>query len=91
VADADAHHQQLRFTWGLRPAGEERVVVGFDVVDSTTKVGSATCAASSTGSPAAAHPNVARPGFRARNARERWLATASVDMQLLGSVFLQVG
>ena len=30
--DADAHHQQLRFTWGLGPAGEEPVVVGFDVV-----------------------------------------------------------
>ena len=32
VSDADAHHRQLRFTWGLGPAGEEPVVVGFDVV-----------------------------------------------------------
>jgi hypothetical protein len=29
---ADAHHRQVRFTWGLGPAGEEPVVVGFDVV-----------------------------------------------------------
>jgi hypothetical protein len=29
---ADAHHRQLRFTWGLGPRGEEPVVVGFDVV-----------------------------------------------------------
>jgi len=32
VSDADAHHRQLRFAWGLGPAGEEPVVVGFDVV-----------------------------------------------------------
>jgi len=29
---ADAHHRQLRFTWGLGPEGEEPVVIGFDVV-----------------------------------------------------------
>ncbi|WP_134321682.1 nuclear transport factor 2 family protein [Cumulibacter soli] len=32
VGEADAHHRQLRFNWGLGPAGEEPVVVGFDVV-----------------------------------------------------------
>jgi hypothetical protein len=32
LGDADAHHRQLRFTWGLRPAGDDPVVVGFDVV-----------------------------------------------------------
>ena len=32
VAEADAHHRQLRFSWGLGPAGEEPVVIGFDVV-----------------------------------------------------------
>jgi hypothetical protein len=32
ASDADAHHRQLRFTWSLGPAGEEPVVVGFDVV-----------------------------------------------------------
>lgn len=32
VGDADGHHRQLRFTWGLGPAGGEPVVVGFDVV-----------------------------------------------------------
>jgi hypothetical protein len=32
ASDADAHHRQLRFTWGLGPEGEEPVVVGFDVV-----------------------------------------------------------
>jgi SnoaL-like domain len=29
---ADAHHDITRFTWGLGPAGEEALVVGFDVV-----------------------------------------------------------
>ncbi|MCW2756727.1 MAG: hypothetical protein JWO46_473 [Nocardioidaceae bacterium] len=32
LGEPDAHHDQLRFTWGLGPAGEEPVVVGFDVV-----------------------------------------------------------
>jgi hypothetical protein len=32
VSDVDAHHQQMRFSWGLGPAGEEPVVIGFDVV-----------------------------------------------------------
>ena len=32
ASEADAHHRQLRFTWGLGPEGEEPVVVGFDVV-----------------------------------------------------------
>jgi hypothetical protein len=31
LGPVDAHHQQARFTWGLGPAGEEPVVVGFDV------------------------------------------------------------
>ncbi|UQU63016.1 nuclear transport factor 2 family protein [Couchioplanes caeruleus] len=30
---ADAHHDQGRFTWHLGPAGEEPVVIGFDVVE----------------------------------------------------------
>lgn len=32
VGEADAHHDQLRFRWGLGPAGSEPVVIGFDVV-----------------------------------------------------------
>ena len=32
VGDVDTHHQQARFQWGLGPAGEEPVIVGFDVV-----------------------------------------------------------
>lgn len=32
VGDVDAHHQQVRFQWGLGPAGEEPIVIGFDVV-----------------------------------------------------------
>lgn len=32
VGEADSHHRQTRFQWGLGPAGEEPVVVGFDVV-----------------------------------------------------------
>lgn len=32
ASEADAHHRQLRFTWGLGPAGAEPVAVGFDVV-----------------------------------------------------------
>jgi len=27
----DAHHRQVRFTWGLGPEGAEPLVVGFDV------------------------------------------------------------
>ena len=29
----DAHHEQARFTWHLGQAGEEPLVVGFDVVE----------------------------------------------------------
>ena len=29
----DGHHDQARFTWHLGPAGEEPVVVGFDVAE----------------------------------------------------------
>lgn len=29
----DAHHEQARFTWWLGPAGQEPVVVGFDVAE----------------------------------------------------------
>jgi hypothetical protein len=29
----DAHHEQARFTWNLGPAGQEPVVVGFDVAE----------------------------------------------------------
>lgn len=32
VGDVDAHHMQCRFQWGLGPAGEEPVVIGFDVL-----------------------------------------------------------
>lgn len=32
VGNVDAHHRQLRFRWGLGPAGEEPVVIGFDVM-----------------------------------------------------------
>jgi hypothetical protein len=32
VGDVDAHHQQVRFRWGLGPTGEEPLVIGFDVV-----------------------------------------------------------
>lgn len=32
ISAADAHHRQLRFSWGLGPVGEEPAVVGFDVV-----------------------------------------------------------
>ncbi|MGD9991000.1 nuclear transport factor 2 family protein [Pseudonocardia sp.] len=32
VGPVDAHHRQARFGWGLGPAGQEPVVVGFDVV-----------------------------------------------------------
>ena len=29
----DSHHAQARFRWGLGPAGEEPLVVGFDVLE----------------------------------------------------------
>ncbi|MEV0650763.1 nuclear transport factor 2 family protein [Phytomonospora sp. NPDC050363] len=29
----DGHHDLVRFTWHLGPAGEEPIVVGFDVVE----------------------------------------------------------
>jgi len=29
----DAHHDQMRFTWHLGPAGQKPVVVGFDVAE----------------------------------------------------------
>ncbi|TQL69783.1 SnoaL-like protein [Nocardioides albertanoniae] len=32
VGSVDSHHRQTRFQWGLGPAGEEPVVIGFDVV-----------------------------------------------------------
>lgn len=32
IGDVDGHHQQLRFQWGLGPAGEEPIVIGFDVI-----------------------------------------------------------
>lgn len=32
LGEPDTHHRQLRFTWGLGPADEEPVVIGFDVV-----------------------------------------------------------
>jgi hypothetical protein len=32
VSEVDTHHQQLRFSWGLGPAGDEPLVIGFDVV-----------------------------------------------------------
>ncbi|MFR9722690.1 nuclear transport factor 2 family protein [Streptomyces sp. MS19] len=32
VGEVDGHHAQARFRWGLGPAGEEPLVIGFDVV-----------------------------------------------------------
>ena len=32
LGEVDAHHRQLRFRWGLGPAGGEPVVIGADVV-----------------------------------------------------------
>lgn len=32
ASEVDAHHRQARFSWGLGPAGEKPVVIGFDVV-----------------------------------------------------------
>ena len=31
VGTPDGHHDQVRFQWGLGPAGGEPVVIGFDV------------------------------------------------------------
>jgi len=31
VGEPDAHHDVVRFQWGLGPAGEEPLVIGFDV------------------------------------------------------------
>ncbi|MEN3583251.1 MULTISPECIES: nuclear transport factor 2 family protein [unclassified Streptomyces] len=32
VGEVDAHHRQVRFRWGLGPAGAEPAIVGFDVL-----------------------------------------------------------
>ncbi|MFC7496797.1 MULTISPECIES: nuclear transport factor 2 family protein [unclassified Nocardioides] len=32
VGNIDAHNRQLRFQWGLGPAGDEPAVIGFDVL-----------------------------------------------------------
>ncbi|WP_265446355.1 nuclear transport factor 2 family protein [Flexivirga meconopsidis] len=32
IGEPDRHHSQVRFQWGLGPAGAEPVVIGFDVV-----------------------------------------------------------
>ncbi|WP_328389008.1 nuclear transport factor 2 family protein [Nocardia sp. NBC_00416] len=32
VGEPDAHHGQVRFQWGLGPAGTEPVIIGFDVL-----------------------------------------------------------
>lgn len=32
VGEADGHHRQVRFQWGLGPEGVEPVVIGSDVV-----------------------------------------------------------
>jgi hypothetical protein len=31
VGEIDAHHQQVRFSWGLGPSGTEPPIIGFDV------------------------------------------------------------
>jgi len=31
VGEPDAHHDVVRFSWGLGPAGQEPLVIGFDV------------------------------------------------------------
>jgi hypothetical protein len=31
IGEADGHHQQVRFQWGLGPVGAEPPLVGFDV------------------------------------------------------------
>jgi SnoaL-like domain len=32
VGEADGHHRQTRFRWGLGPQGAEPLVIGFDVL-----------------------------------------------------------
>src|SRR3954447_26268772 len=32
VGEPDSHHDVVRFHWGLGPAGDEPLVIGFDVV-----------------------------------------------------------
>lgn len=32
VSGPDAHHSQARFQWGLGPAGEKPLIIGFDVI-----------------------------------------------------------
>ncbi|MFE9727380.1 nuclear transport factor 2 family protein [Streptomyces sp. NPDC005794] len=32
IGEADAHHRQVRFRWGLGPEGAEPLVIGFDVL-----------------------------------------------------------
>lgn len=32
VGEADAHHRQVRFRWGLGPEAAEPLVIGFDVL-----------------------------------------------------------
>jgi len=32
VAEPDSHHAQTRFQWGLGPADEEPIIIGFDVI-----------------------------------------------------------
>jgi hypothetical protein len=31
IGPVDAHHRQVRFTWGLGPVDAEPIIVGFDV------------------------------------------------------------
>jgi len=40
AGDVDGHHDQLRFTWELGPAGEPAPIVGFDVaaLDTDTRI-----------------------------------------------------
>ncbi|HET7660186.1 MAG TPA: nuclear transport factor 2 family protein [Oryzihumus sp.] len=33
LGGVDSHHAQARFQWGLGPAGQEPLVVGFDVLE----------------------------------------------------------
>jgi hypothetical protein len=33
AGDVDAHHRQARFSWELGPAGDEALIVGFDVAE----------------------------------------------------------
>lgn len=36
IGTPDAHHQHIRFQWGLGPDGDEPVVIGFDVLSTDT-------------------------------------------------------